>query len=125
MNHLSIFSALLGASALLFGGQAGAATILNGGFESVQIGSPFFSTDPTKIPDWTHAGSTGDALLWNVGYSDSHGVAHSGEGNQFVTMGGGIQRRTGYVVMVDDNHWAERGQLIQLKFPYRERAQST
>ena len=92
MKRLSIFSALLGASALLFGGQAGAATILNGGFESVQIGSPFFSTDPTKIPDWTHAGSTGDALLWNVGYSDSAGVAHSGEGNQFVTMGGGFDR---------------------------------
>src|SRR6185312_2749598 len=90
MKHPSIIAALLGASALLFGGQAGAATILNGGFEAVQIVSPFFSTNPADIPDWTHAGSTGDALLWNVGYSDSFGVAHSGEGNQFVTMGGGF-----------------------------------
>jgi hypothetical protein len=32
----------------------------------------------------------GDALLWAIGYSDSGGnITVAGEGNQFVTMGGG------------------------------------
>jgi hypothetical protein len=70
---------------------AAAASITNGDFEAVQIGSPFFSTNPADIPGWTHTGAPGDALLWKVGYSDSGGsVTVAGNGNQFVTMGGGF-----------------------------------
>jgi hypothetical protein len=70
---------------------AAAASITNGDFEAVQIGSPFFSTNPADIPGWTHTGDAGDALLWAVGYSDSGGsVTVAGSGNQFVTMGGGF-----------------------------------
>src|SRR5216684_8815167 len=68
-----------------------AASITNGDFETVQIGSPFFSTNPADIPGWTHTGATGDALLWSVGYSDSGGsVTVAGSGKQFVTLGGGF-----------------------------------
>jgi hypothetical protein len=68
-----------------------AQTVLNGSFEAVPIGSPFFSSNPSDIPNWTHGGSAGDALLWAVGYSDSGGsITTAGAGNQFVTMGGGF-----------------------------------
>jgi hypothetical protein len=71
---------------------AAAASITNGDFEAVQIGSPFFSANPADIPGWTHTGAAGDALLWSVGYSDSGGsVTVAGSGNQFVTMGGGFE----------------------------------
>lgn len=70
---------------------AAAASITNGDFEAVQIGSPFFSTNPADIPGWTHTGDAGDALLWAIGYSDSGGsVTVAGSGNQFVTLGGGF-----------------------------------
>jgi hypothetical protein len=68
-----------------------AASITNGDFEAVQIGSPFFSINPADIPGWTHSGDVGDALLWAIGYTDIGGSATvAGHGNQFVTMGGGF-----------------------------------
>ena len=79
---------------------AKAQIVQNGEFESVllvnQGGSPTFSTNPADIPNWTHSGATGDALLWRVGYSDSGGsIIVDGSGGtantrQFVTMGGGF-----------------------------------
>lgn len=69
--------------------------ITNGSFEAVQIGSPS-STNPADIPGWTHSGDVGDALLWNITFNQccngNGGIpnAHSGDGNQFVTMGGGF-----------------------------------
>jgi hypothetical protein len=68
--------------------------ITNGSFEAVQIGSPH-SSNPADIPGWTHSGDVGDALLWNITFNlccnGNGGIpnAHSGDGNQFVTMGGG------------------------------------
>ena len=68
-----------------------AATITNGDFEAVQIGSPFDSSNAANIPGWTHTGTVGDALLWAIGYSDSGGsVTVAGSGKQFVTLGGGF-----------------------------------
>lgn len=68
-----------------------AGSITNGSFEAVQIGSPFMSSNPADIPGWTHTGSSGDALLWAVGYADSNGsITTAGAGKQFVTMGGGF-----------------------------------
>jgi Protein of unknown function (DUF642)/PEP-CTERM motif len=70
---------------------AGAATIANGDFEAVQIGSPLISTNPADIPGWTHSGTVGDGLLWAIGYSDSGGsITGAGSGRQFVTLGGGF-----------------------------------
>jgi hypothetical protein len=73
-------------------GQAQAApVVLNGSFESVQIGPPFVSSILSNIPDWTHTGSLGDGPLWHIGYSDGGGsVTVAGDGNQFVTLGGGF-----------------------------------
>jgi hypothetical protein len=68
-----------------------AATIMNGDFEAVMIGSPFVSTNPADIPNWTHSGAAGDGLLWAVGYMDTGGsITVAGHGNQFVTLGGGF-----------------------------------
>jgi len=65
--------------------------VVNGSFETVQIGAPFVSSNPADIPGWTHSGSPGDGLLWAVGYSDGNGsVTTAGAGNQFVTLGGGF-----------------------------------
>jgi hypothetical protein len=67
-----------------------AQTVLNGSFEATQIGSPFVSSSPGDIPDWTHGGAAGDGLLWAIGYSDRGGnIITAGQGHQFVTMGGG------------------------------------
>jgi hypothetical protein len=67
------------------------AQVINGDFEAVQIGSPFRSSNPADIPGWTHSGTTGDGLLWHVGYADGGGsVVAAGNGLQFVTMGGGF-----------------------------------
>ena len=42
-------------------------------------------------PGWTHSGNPGDGLLWAIGYSDGGGsVTTAGQGNQFVTLGGGF-----------------------------------
>jgi len=67
------------------------AMITNGSFEAVQIGSPFVTSNPADIPGWTHSGSPGDGLLWAIGYADGGGsVTTAGDGNQFVTLGGGF-----------------------------------
>lgn len=73
-------------------GQVQADFVVNGGFEAVQIGSPFVSINPADIPNWTHAGSVGDGLLWGVGYADGGGsvTTDAGDGKQFVTLGGGF-----------------------------------
>jgi hypothetical protein len=66
--------------------------ITNGSFEAVQITSAF-SSNPADIPDWTHTGDVGDALLWNATFPQCCGGTNSaktGDGNQFVTMGGGF-----------------------------------
>jgi len=70
---------------------ASAQTIQNPSFEAVQLtSSPFKSLNPVDIPGWTHTGNIGDGLLWAIGYSDGAGsIATAGQGNQFVTMGGG------------------------------------
>jgi hypothetical protein len=46
---------------LMVSAPAGAATIVNGDFEAVQIGSPFLSSNPANIPGWTHTGPLGDS----------------------------------------------------------------
>lgn len=68
-----------------------AASITNGSFEAVQIGAPFKSFNPADIPGWTQSGTVGDGLLWAIGYSDCCGsITTAGQGNQFVTLGGGF-----------------------------------
>jgi hypothetical protein len=85
------FAPALFLAVILMALPAAAASITNGDFEAVQIGSPFFSTNPADIPGWTHTGDAGDALLWAVGYADSGGsITVAGSGNQFVTLGGGF-----------------------------------
>ena len=82
-------------SVLGFSTVYAAPVITNGSFEAVQITSSF-STSPADIPGWTHTGDVGDALLWNVNFNiccNSNGGipnASAGQGNQFVTMGGGF-----------------------------------
>jgi hypothetical protein len=67
------------------------AVILIGSFESTQISSPFVTSNPADIPGWTHGGAAGDGLLRHVEYSDGGGtIITAGQGNQFVTMGGGF-----------------------------------
>src|SRR5437879_2265649 len=81
----------LGLAALAVSGWS-APIVLNPSFEAVQIASPFLSSNPADVPNWTHAGPVGDALLWAIGYHDSGGsITVAGAGNQFVTMGGGFQ----------------------------------
>src|SRR4029077_3520121 len=66
--------------------------ITNGSFEAIQISTPF-SSHPADIPGWTHTGDVGDALLWNATFPQCCGgtnMAKAGDGNQFVTMGGGF-----------------------------------
>jgi hypothetical protein len=66
--------------------------ITNGSFEAVQITTPF-SSNPADIPGWIHTGDVGDALLWNATFPQccgGTGMAKAGDGNQFVTMGGGF-----------------------------------
>ena len=85
------FAPALFLAVILAGLPAAAASITNGDFEDVQIGSPFVSTNPADIPGWTHSGAPGDGLLWAIGYSDGGGsVMVAGSGKQFVTMGGGF-----------------------------------
>src|SRR5438045_5298263 len=64
--------------------------VQNPSFEAVQIASPFDSANAADVPNWTHTGTVGDALMWAIGYSDTGGsVTVAGDGKQFVTMGGG------------------------------------
>lgn len=71
--------------------------ITNGSFEAVQItssGEGLFNA--ADIPGWTQTGDEGDGFLWNVNFNiccnGNAGVpnAHAGDGDQFVTMGGGF-----------------------------------
>jgi hypothetical protein len=76
---------------LLLSANAYGQTVANPSFESNVLGSPFASSAP--VPGWTHAGAQGDALQWRVGYTDSGGsVTTAGDGQQFVTMGGGFNQ---------------------------------
>lgn len=88
-----MFSRLLPLSAALSALAASgwsAPIVQNPSFEAVQITSPFDSANPADVPNWTHTGTVGDALIWAIGYSDSGGsVTVAGDGKQFVTMGGG------------------------------------
>lgn len=65
--------------------------VTNGSFEAVQI-SGEFSSNPADIPGWVHTGSPGDALLWRAGPQCCGGTdtAKAGDGEQFVTLGGGF-----------------------------------
>ena len=86
------FAPALLLAVILIALPAAAASITNGDFEAVQIGPPYFSTNPADVPGWTHNGEVGDALLWAVGYSDPFGsIVTAGSGNQFVTLGGGFE----------------------------------
>ncbi len=87
---LGLVFALSTVSFLLIPGTL-AQTVMNGSFEAVQIGSPFKSINTADVPGWTKGGDTGDALLWAIGYSDCCGsIMVAGDGNQFVTLGGGF-----------------------------------
>jgi hypothetical protein len=77
---------------LLLTSTAFADPVVNGSFEAVQIASAF-SSNPADIPGWTHSGDVGDALLWSALFPQccgGTGTAKAGDGNQFVTMGGGF-----------------------------------
>ena len=85
-------AALALAAFALCGGAHASVTdyITNNSFEDVQIGTPFYSTNPADIPGWTKLGPQGDALLWAKGYHDGGGnVSVAADGNQFVTLGCG------------------------------------
>jgi len=67
-----------------------AVPVANYSFEDVVIAFPYRSVNVLDVPGWTRAGSAGDAALWRVGYVDGAGsVTVAGDGQQFVTMGGG------------------------------------
>ena len=62
------FAPALFLAVILFALPAAAASITNGDFEAVQIGSPFVSTNPADVPGWTHSGDDGGGFLWAIGY---------------------------------------------------------
>jgi len=103
-NRSSRGANLFVAIVALFGAAIGlptakAVTVLNPSFEKVQIGSPFDSSTPADVPNWTHAGTVGDGLLWGIGYTDNFGsITTAGQGKQFVTMGGGSDANRGGVL---------------------------
>ena len=77
---------------LLMAGQAQAINVIqNPSFEDPAIGSPFHST---VVPTgWSSVGAHGDGNVWRIGYVDGGGnVTVAGEGQQFVTMGGGFSQ---------------------------------
>jgi hypothetical protein len=82
----TIAIAALGAS------SARAVNVVNGSFEDVAITSQG-SSNLADIPGWTHSGSTGDGLIWTTLLPVCCGgtnATNAGDGNQFVTMGGGF-----------------------------------
>jgi hypothetical protein len=84
-------SLVLAVFVVAIGRVAAGPVVVNGSFEAVQIGPPFVSHNLSDIPGWTHTGSLGDGPLWHIGYSDGGGtVTIAGDGNQFVTLGGGF-----------------------------------
>src|SRR5260370_30120126 len=109
------FSLLVLAGALAAAASpASAVSISNGDFEAVQIS--FNSNNPADFPGWTHTGSQGDALLWSTGYFDGGGVAHAGQGRQFVTMGGGFNQAPGTSVWSNTITGLNTGQTYTLSF---------
>ncbi|HTI52242.1 MAG TPA: hypothetical protein VL475_14865, partial [Planctomycetaceae bacterium] len=73
------------------GAHLSADLITNGSFEDVAIGSPYVSTDTADVSGWTFSGTVGEGPLWRVGYSDGSGsITVAGDGEQFVTLGGGF-----------------------------------
>jgi len=84
-------SAVIAATVLFTPCISKADLVTNGSFEAVQI-TTAYSTNPADIPGWTHTGDQGDALLWRAGPQccGGTGTAKAGDGNQFVTMGGGF-----------------------------------
>lgn len=91
-----LLRAIVLTSALAVAGLAAssacAVTVVNGSFEDVQITSQG-SYNLADIPGWTHAGSTGDGLIWSDKFPVCCGGTNStktGDGHQFVTMGGGF-----------------------------------
>jgi hypothetical protein len=92
--RVSVMGASMAALAVAVGAPMSAQAapvVTNGSFEDVQIGPPFVSDNPADIPGWTHSGDIGDGLLWGIGYSDGGGsIQATGDGNQFVTLGGGF-----------------------------------
>ncbi|MDO8478200.1 MAG: PEP-CTERM sorting domain-containing protein [Candidatus Rokubacteria bacterium] len=96
------FAVVVGVGAVLLSTEAGAVPVTNPSFEAVQIGSPFFSTNVADVPGWTRSGAAGDAAVWHVGYVDGGGsITVAGEGNQFVTLGGGASGSVG------ETHWSQ------------------
>ena len=72
--------------------SAGAVSVANGSFETVQITSQG-SYSLADVPGWTHGGVSGDGLIWSDKFSLCCGGTNStktGDGHQFVTMGGGF-----------------------------------
>ena len=77
---------------LSFASICPAQVVPNYSFEQVQIGPPYQTYNQADIPGWTWTyggGGTGDSLLWAIGAIDGL-VNVAGQGNQFVTLGGGI-----------------------------------
>jgi len=71
-----------------------APVVQNPSFETNVLASPF-DGDATTVPNWVHGG-VGDGPHWAIGYSDVGGsITTAGQGNQFVTMGGGGTPGTG------------------------------
>jgi hypothetical protein len=91
MRFRSFLSAVALAAFVVGAGSANAAVIINGDFEAVQLGSPYYSSTPADIPGWFRGGPPGDAFIWNTNFSDSVGSAHAGSGNQFITIGNGFE----------------------------------
>lgn len=92
MRSQSMWLASVLAVAGLAASSAGAVTVANGSFEDVQISSQG-SYNLADIPGWTHAGNTGDGLIWSDKFAVCCGGTNStktGDGHQFVTMGGGF-----------------------------------
>lgn len=94
-----------------------APVVVNGSFEDVAIGSPFFSTNVADVPGWTRSGSAGDAALWRVGYVDGGGtVTVAGDGQQFTTLGGGASGTTGATTWAQTIGGFAVGSVYQLDF---------
>jgi len=135
-TSLLLFAPALFLAVILMALPSAAASITNGDFEAVQIGSPYFSLNSSDVPGWTHTGDDGGGFLWAIGYRDPGGsVTVAGSGNQFVTMGGGFDHIgtsswstviTGLVpgdsylldfMMADENNFSTTPQAITVDFP--------
>src|SRR5260370_10404353 len=92
----NLFRLVALSAVLLTAFDAFAQTIINGDFETVNLGAPgAFSSNPADIPGWTHTGSAGDALLFTGGPACCGGTntglsGDDGGAGQFVLLGGGF-----------------------------------